>query len=268
MLTLTVNSLAVELLNPADTGDRARLGTRYCWGGYIWQVHDQQAGPLLTGPEWPHPTPTPFNGQGLPESFRHTEFGTERPLMLENGRGFILGVGEVAPGDDGKLSMTGGLAGGQLGYNYQTGNIVLGVEADFDYASLKGNHLFEFGGNPVNLDGELKSIGTVRARFGYAIDNLLIFATGGVAYGFTHAELTSIAPPSLSASGSKSYSGYVVGAGIEYGLSKNWTVKAEYLHADFGKRSNTYVFTDDLAEATADTSLKSNIVRIGLNYKF
>ena len=176
--------------------------------------------------------------------------------------------GTPSPGDDGKLSMTGGLAGGQLGYNYQSGNIVLGVEADLDYASLKGNHLFDFGGNPVNLDGELKSIGTVRARLGYAIDNLLIFATGGVAYGLTHATLTSVVPPTISASGSKSYTGFTVGGGIEYGLSKNWTVKAEYLHADFGKRSNTYVFTGDIAEATADTSLKSNIVRVGLNYKF
>lgn len=106
MLTLSLNTLAVELLNPADSADRARLGTRYCWGGYIWQVHDQDAGPLLTGPEWPSPKPTPFNGQGLPESFRHTEFGTERPLMLENGRGFILGVGEVAPGEDEKPVVT------------------------------------------------------------------------------------------------------------------------------------------------------------------
>ena len=81
MLSLANRTLRVELLDPAD--DAARRGPRYCRGGYIWQVHDQQAGPLLTGPEWPHPTPTPFNGQGLPESFRHTEFGTERQLMLD-----------------------------------------------------------------------------------------------------------------------------------------------------------------------------------------
>lgn len=100
MLTLSLNSLAVDLLNPADARERSRMGTRYCWGGYIWQVHDEHAGPLLTGPEWPNATPTPFNGQGAPESFRHSEFGTDRPLILENGRGFIIGVGEVAPGDD------------------------------------------------------------------------------------------------------------------------------------------------------------------------
>ena len=106
MLSLTNNFLAVDLLNPADSADRARLGTRYCWGGYVWQVHDRQAGPLLTGPEWPHPAPTPFNGQGLPESFRHSERGSEQPLILEDGRGFIIGIGEVAPNDAGEPAVT------------------------------------------------------------------------------------------------------------------------------------------------------------------
>jgi hypothetical protein len=106
MLTLSLNSLAVDLLNPADARERALLGTRYCWGGYIWQVTDDQAGPLLTGPEWPEKSPTPFNGQGAPESFRHTEFGTEKPLILENGRGFIIGIGEVAPGNGDDLIVT------------------------------------------------------------------------------------------------------------------------------------------------------------------
>ena len=106
MLSLSLNSLSVDLLNPADARDRGRMGTRYCWGGYIWQVYDQQAGPLLTGPEWPDPSPTPFNGQGLPESFRHTELGTDRALMLEDGRGFIIGIGEVAPNDAGESAVT------------------------------------------------------------------------------------------------------------------------------------------------------------------
>lgn len=106
MLSLSNPDLTVTLIDPAASADQARMGTRYAWGGYIWQVTDAKAGPLLAGPEWPHPTPSAFNGQGLPESFRHAEFGTNRPLMLENGRGFILGIGEVAPGPDGKISVT------------------------------------------------------------------------------------------------------------------------------------------------------------------
>lgn len=176
--------------------------------------------------------------------------------------------GYPSPGDDGQLDMNGNLIGGQLGYNYQTGNIILGLEGDFAFTNVTGNHLFEFGGNPVMLDGQLKSIGTVRARFGYAIDQLLIFVTGGFAYASTEAKLTSIVPPVITASGSQSYSGYTIGGGVEYGLNKNWSAKAEYLYADFGKRSHTYVFTSDVAQAAADTSLESNILRIGLNYKY
>lgn len=106
MLHLNNAGLRVELLDPADPVDRARLGTRYGWGGYIWQVHDTVAGPLLAGPEWPIAKPIPFNGQGLPESFRHAEFGTGRPLILEDQRGFIIGIGDVARNMAGVLDVT------------------------------------------------------------------------------------------------------------------------------------------------------------------
>jgi hypothetical protein len=105
MLSLANRSLSVALLDPEDPADQRRQGTRYCWGGYIWQVTDPAAGPLLAGPEWPDPNPTAFNGQGLPESFRSHEFGTQRPLMLEHGRGFIVGIGDVAPDEENELAV-------------------------------------------------------------------------------------------------------------------------------------------------------------------
>lgn len=106
MLTLANDTLSVDLLDPTDAANRARLGTRYCWGAYIWQVTDSRVGPLTTGPEWPETAPLPFNGQGLPESFRHAEFGTGRPLILENHRGFIIGIGEVGLSPAGELVVT------------------------------------------------------------------------------------------------------------------------------------------------------------------
>lgn len=98
MLALSNHELTAQVLDPADPIDRLRQGSRYCWGGYVWQVVDSKVGPLLAGPEWPEAAPRAFNGQGLPESFRHAEFGTGKPLILENGRGFIIGVGDVEPG--------------------------------------------------------------------------------------------------------------------------------------------------------------------------
>lgn len=68
MLSIAHAGLRVDLLDP--TAEAYHLGERFCAGGYIWQVHDERAGPLLSGPEGPEPRPDPFNGHGLPESFR------------------------------------------------------------------------------------------------------------------------------------------------------------------------------------------------------
>ena len=90
MLRIAHGGLTVELLDP--TTEAARLGPRFCAGGYIWQVNDDLAGPLLSGPEGPEPQPDPFNGHGLPESFRErTRDGT--PLLWNEDRTEALAPG-------------------------------------------------------------------------------------------------------------------------------------------------------------------------------
>lgn len=102
MLSLANRTLRVELLDPAD--DAARRGPRYCRGGYIWQVHDATRGPLVSGPEFPHPAPTPFNGQGLPESLRHrTRDG--RPLTWRGSEGLGIGIGRLAAGNGNEVRL-------------------------------------------------------------------------------------------------------------------------------------------------------------------
>lgn len=95
MLTLANDTLTVELLDPV--ADRARLGPRFCHGGYVWQVRDARAGPLLAGPEYPNPAPTAFNGQGLPESFRWGVRGRDKLLTIDAAtrRGLVLGAGDA-----------------------------------------------------------------------------------------------------------------------------------------------------------------------------
>ena len=106
MLHLTNDELEVDLLDPASPADQARQGTRFCWGGYVWQVHDRVEGPLLTGPEWPKPDPDPYHGQGMPESFRHGELPENEELARSADSGFILGVGETAGGATGRHAFT------------------------------------------------------------------------------------------------------------------------------------------------------------------
>lgn len=105
MLRLANRDLTVELLDPADATDAARQGPRFCWGGYIWQVRDSSGRPLLAGPEWPRPDPDPFNGQGLPESFRHrTRDGV--PLTWRGNRGVAIGAGLIAADANNAVTLT------------------------------------------------------------------------------------------------------------------------------------------------------------------
>jgi hypothetical protein len=93
MIELRNETLSIDILDPVK--DRHLLGTRYCWGGYIWQVSDNQKGPLLSGPDYPSPKPLAFNGQGLPEVLRHSVLFSGKPLTWEKDEGLIMGVGRV-----------------------------------------------------------------------------------------------------------------------------------------------------------------------------
>jgi hypothetical protein len=103
MLMLIHGDLRVDLLDP--TAELAKLGPRFCWGGYIWQVHDNRAGTLLTGPEWPAENPLAHNGQGLPESFRHSTTGGE-PLLWDGDIGLAPGAGALGRDGSGAIIVT------------------------------------------------------------------------------------------------------------------------------------------------------------------
>lgn len=103
MIRLSNEELRIELLEPIS--DCARLGPRFCGGGFIWQVYDRFERPLLSGPEWPEPAPSPFNGQGLPESFRHRTL-EGRPLTWRGDRGVALGAGELRIDPDGQVRLS------------------------------------------------------------------------------------------------------------------------------------------------------------------
>ncbi len=103
MLHLANAELTVDLLDPV--AEQARLGPRYCWGGYIWQIHDRNVGALLTGPEWPKAEPQPVNGQGLPEAFRHSTT-TGQPLLWAGATGLAPGTGALGRDAQGAVIVT------------------------------------------------------------------------------------------------------------------------------------------------------------------
>jgi outer membrane immunogenic protein len=182
------------------------------------------------------------------------------------------------------LKSSGALGGLQAGYNIQRANLVFGVEADFSFADINGNRNTGVV-NPPPAAGiaprnftetdKLDWLATVRGRVGLPVQNLLLYATGGWAVGHHGFSQTIVFPGGPgnanlgSVGGTKS--GWTVGGGLEYALSRNWTAKAEYLYVDLGTVS---AFADSTTAPgfglsnVSSSKLTLNILRAGFNYKF
>lgn len=175
----------------------------------------------------------------------------------------------------------GFLAGGQVGFNWQTGHLVWGIETDLDWAQLSGSTANTFGPSffTTTVDKNLSWLGTTRARVGtLAWDNALLYLTAGVAYGGAELAFDQRQPgincpfnaTCSSGSVSKTKVGWTAGAGLEYAVTNRATLKAEYLYVDLGSVSVTSTDTGgQLAPFIygVNTKFTDNIVRFGLNYK-
>jgi len=181
-------------------------------------------------------------------------------------------------GNFGTLHSSGGFGGGQIGYNWQTGHYVYGLEADLQGAGIRGSQSatlsYIVAPNVVTegLTSDLDWFGTVRGRVGYAWDRFLVFATGGLAFGEIRNSFSYIDTFGYSGSSSSSSTraGYTVGAGVEYAFASKWSAKLEYQYIDLGTTVvglNEFLlggpspYTD-----TAPVKETYNIFRLGLNY--
>jgi outer membrane immunogenic protein len=196
-----------------------------------------------------------------------------------NWTGFYVGLNAgVAWGSGGNVTVTptldgvkqfgeggrsGFAGGGQIGYNIQSGAFVYGIETDLDGVAI-GHHV-NCGpyGFLCTSNGGGGWVGTTRARLGYAIDRVLIYATGGVAYGGINSQ-----PIGGNAS---SNVGWTVGGGVEYAFDPHWTVKLEGLYVNLNVSAKTVQGTFNGVTYTASASGTGNgggLVRAGINYKF
>jgi outer membrane immunogenic protein len=178
-------------------------------------------------------------------------------IAINNWTGFYLGaMGGYAQENADAFALSGGFAGGTAGYNWQTGNMVLGLEVDGAWADVGATVNLVPGF--ASLDYTIRSMGTVRGRVGYAFDSVLIYGTGG--YAWSNNRLTGTVL-GLSASDSKFHSGWTVGAGVEVMFAPKWSVKAEYLYKSL--ESATY-FNGTFPVGT----INLNSVQVGVNYHF
>jgi outer membrane immunogenic protein len=181
------------------------------------------------------------------------------------------GPGNAGSGLGGRSGVVGG---GQIGYNFMVApNFLLGIEADIDGTSLSGSVLSPTGTN--RHSAKVDAFGTVRGRAGFTQNNWLFYGTGGFAWSTGSVSRTQIVaqplavPPIPAAAGtvetsSNTRTGWAAGAGVEWGIAQNWTVKAEYLYLDLGKMTSRF----PLANRQQTNTLTMNVARIGVNYKF
>lgn len=197
--------------------------------------------------------------------------------------GFRLAMGSYGLGHD----MTGGLAGAQAGVNWQVDRWVWGLEADIDWADIRGRGLLSgpmvrenngggsFPGNFTAAGQTIDMFGTLRARLGLlATPSLLLYGTAGLAYGDVKQDgiFQFDSRRGFAASGHAFQVGWTAGMGLEYRIAPHWSVKGEYLYYDLGKRSlvSSFGFPTPSSgyQSQFDFATRGSLARIGINYRW
>lgn len=192
--------------------------------------------------------------------------------------------------DDNNAGFTGGA---QIGYNWQFGAMVLGLEADINYLDRsRKNRDFtvvgtgDYQGYELDVTqggGGSNWFGTIRPRIGVAFDRTMVYATGGLAYGGSHNRNGAVtlydANDDVVArwEGRRSGSnwGWTIGAGVEHAFSNNFSLKLEYLYVDLDRGGNNDlvrvagdVRADQVAFRGGRADANFHVVRAGLNWRF
>ena len=175
--------------------------------------------------------------------------------------------------------------GGQIGYNWQAGSLVYGAEVDWDWSGERNSSSSTVQGLAAPLfttslaDSErINSLGTARARVGWANAGWLWYVTGGYAWAQVNDTLSASTSlpaftfPAQSISFSNTRTGGTAGAGVETHLGGRWSAKLEYLWVGLGSVNNNFTTAPTaagtFATLTSTHDINDHIIRIGLNYKF
>ena len=149
------------------------------------------------------------------------------------------------------FSKTTFIGGGQIGYNWQHGNFVFGLEGDISALTPK-NKFYE------GFSSSIQWLSTVRTRFGLAVGDTMVYTTAGVAFGGVKNEIGPYSSTRTSV-------GWTVGGGVEHMLNRNWTIGLEGLFVDLGRST---LDTNHSKTGSFRFSNQAVIGRVKLNYKF
>jgi outer membrane immunogenic protein len=207
--------------------------------------------------------------------------------------GFDIELYNYGPADNDLWRSAGGIAGGQIGCNYQIGSYVIGLEAEGFWSGLKNKNEYGEAYDEYSYHrlSEFKNKGgwDVAVRLGYAIDRLLVYSKVGWAWGkfdASYNEFESILGGhrtwTYQESADANMNGILLGFGTEYALTQNWTIKAEYNFMGFKRQTFSFPWTEvathdcgcdfgnytDTGSYTQSHSVNEHIVKVGVNYLF
>lgn len=207
------------------------------------------------------PTKLATSGAALLVALAANDASAQSPVY--NWTGFYIGAhGGYAWGDvkteGGTIDSTKGWVGGlQAGYNWQLSSLVIGAEVDASLSGVKGDDFF----GAKDIDMRQRWSGTARLRVGLPVDvgsgsSLLIYGTGGLAVSQWRGKLTGFM---FEDKDSATHVGWTAGGGLEWGMSSRFSMKLEYLYADYGNKKY-------FAGGKIDPELGT--LRFGVNYRF
>jgi outer membrane immunogenic protein len=158
--------------------------------------------------------------------------------------------------------ISGGLAGGQIGCNYQMGQVVLGIQGDYDWSNASGSASDAFLGTTDQTN--IKSLASLTGRVGYAWNRFLGYVKGGGAW--VKDDYSATDPTGLVSSASETRTGWTLGVGGEYAFTDWLTGFAEYDYYDFGTKTNS--FNGTFGPFSSDIKQTVSVAKGGLNFKF
>jgi outer membrane immunogenic protein len=174
----------------------------------------------------------------------------------------------VAPASEGCHNATGGLVGGQVGYRWQSSNWVFGVEAQGDWADLKGSNASLTVIIPYTNQTKIDALGLFTGQIGYAWNNALWYVKGGAAVTDNSYSSFFTATGTTFNQASDTRWGGAVGTGIEFGFASNWSVAVEYDHLFMGNPNVTFPASAIAVTRSDNIGQGVDMGTIRLNYRF
>lgn len=161
------------------------------------------------------------------------------------------------------IDIDGGIAGGHVGCQWQSGAWVIGLEGDGEWSDLKGSQ-----SNTQFLllfrdTTQVQGMGSVRGRLGWAADRWLFYVTGGWAIAGVETTYEQVGFPPFHTE-DRTRNGWTVGGGIQWAFAPNWSARAEYRYTDLGKKS----FVDPVGDVADTNKVTFSAVRVGVSYHF